>query len=444
MCGKKEEDNESGECSHQSSSIHEQQHGYHQQQLFLQQHQQQQQLHQQQFTCGPTDAYGGVGRGGGGGQVFPSDIMSPTPILPWSLPPVHAAFNPVQFSTVQNHHPGGSNTDHPFNLVLHTNPPPPLLPPTSSSSSYGALFNNRRASSYNHLQFSPSYDHHPSSSSSDQHHQHLRIISDQLIGSFHHHNNQPVSSHHLHHHHHHHPFGNSSIQAELGKMTAQEILDAKALAASKSHSEAERRRRERINNHLAKLRSLLPGTTKTDKASLLAEVIQHVKELKRQTSQIAEASAVPTENDELTVDNASDEDGKFIIKASLCCEDRFDLLPDLIKTLKALRLRTLKAEITTLGGRVKNVLFITGDDDHDHINEDDESKNISSHDHQQQQHSLSSIQEALKAVMERSTTTNTTLPGGGGDDSSSGSIKRQRTTTSSTTSNMNMLENRSL
>ncbi|RZC87514.1 hypothetical protein C5167_036054 [Papaver somniferum] len=422
MCGKKEED-ESGECSHQSS-IHEQ-HGYHQQQLFLQQ-QQQQQLHQQQFTCS-NDAYDGGGGRGGGGQVFPSDMISP--ILPWSLPPVHAAFNPVQFSTVQNHHPA----DHPLNLVSHTNPPPPL--PTSSASSYGALFNNRRASSYNHLHFAPSYDHHPSSSSSDQHHHHLRIISDQLIGSFHHHHNQPTSSsHHLH------PFGNSSIQAELGKMTAQEILDAKALAASKSHSEAERRRRERINNHLAKLRSLLPSTTKTDKASLLAEVIQHVKELKRQTSQIAEASPVPTENDELTVDNASDEDGRFIIKASLCCEDRSDLLPDLIKTLKALRLRTLKAEITTLGGRVKNVLFITGDDDHDH-NEDDDSHD---HHHQQQQHSLSSIQEALKAVMERSTTTNATLPGGGGDDSSSGTIKRQRTTTGSTTSNMNMLENRSL
>ncbi|CAN6851958.1 unnamed protein product [Brassica oleracea] len=55
------------------------------------------------------------------------------------------------------------------------------------------------------------------------------------------------------------PFG---LQAELGKMTAQEIMDAKALAASKSHSEAERRRRERINNHFAKLRSILPSTTK--------------------------------------------------------------------------------------------------------------------------------------------------------------------------------------
>lgn len=162
---------------------------------------------------------------------------------------------------------------------------------------------------------------------------------------------------------------------------------------------------------------MFPCLSQTDKASLLAEVIQHVKELKRQTTLIAETSPVPTEIDELTVDTA-DEDGKFVIKASLCCEDRPDLLPDLIKTLKALRLRTLKAEITTLGGRVKNVLFITGEED----------SSGDSNDHQQQlqeplQYSISSIEEALKAVMEKT----------GGDDSSSGSVKRQRT-------NINIIE----
>ena len=144
-------------------------------------------------------------------------------------------------------------------------------------------------------------------------------------------------------------------------------------------------------------------------------MIQHVKELKRQTSVIAETSPVPTETDELTVDDASsDEDGRFIIKASLCCEDRSDLLPDLIKTLKALRLRTLKAEITTLGGRVKNVLFITGDEDSSAgADDDDDEDNQETH-----QYCISSIQEALKAVIEKKSS----------EDSSSGSVKRQRTT----------------
>lgn len=134
---------------------------------------------------------------------------------------------------------------------------------------------------------------------------------------------------------------------------------------------------------------------------------------------IAETSPVPTEVDELTVDT-SDEDGKFVIKASLCCEDRSDLLPDLIKTLKDLRLRTLKAEITTLGGRVKNVLFITGEEDSDSSDEQNQNQ-------PQQQYCISSIQDALKAVMEKTN----------GDESSSGNVKRQRT-------NVNILEHRSI
>ncbi|PON87040.1 Basic helix-loop-helix transcription factor [Trema orientale] len=374
-CGKKLEDE--AECS---KTIENNIQGF--QEQFLLHHQIMHHHHQQDHHQITSDhhhhIYNGAGRSA---LIFPevSPLLHPT--AAWPLPPVHS-FNPAHFG------PNPVRDVHDPFLV----PPPP--PP---SSSYASLF-NRRGGGAPSLQFT--YDgthHHPSSD-------HLRILSD-TIGPV----VQPVSS----------PFG---LQAELGKMTAQEIMDAKALAASKSHSEAERRRRERINNHLAKLRSLLPSTTKTDKASLLAEVIQHVKELKRQTSLIAETSPVPTETDELTVDDASsDEDGRFVIKASLCCEDRSDLLPDLIKTLKALRLRTLKAEITTLGGRVKNVLFITGDEDSgggaDDDDEDDDNQDQQSHHHHQ--FCISSIQEALKAVIEKK----------GSEDSSSGSVKRQRTTT---------------
>lgn len=118
---------------------------------------------------------------------------------------------------------------------------------------------------------------------------------------------------------------------------------------------------------------------------------------------MAEESPLPTEADELTV-SSTDGDGKFMIKASLCCDDRSDLLPDLIKALKALHLKTLKAEITTLGGRMKSVLLITGEED---SNGSD--------------HSIDSIQEALKdAVMAKTASDNSS-------SFSSSNLKRQRT-----------------
>ncbi|WVZ92803.1 hypothetical protein U9M48_038841 [Paspalum notatum var. saurae] len=243
-----------------------------------------------------------------------------------------------------------------------------------------------------------------------------------------------------------------TLQAELGRMTAKEIMDAKALAASRSHSEAERRRRQRINSHLARLRSLLPNTTKTDKASLLAEVIEHVKELKRQTSAVlgaggaeeaeadGEAAAaprhhhhllLPTEADELAVDAAEDGEasGGIVVRASLCCEDRAGLIPDIARALAALRLRARRAEIATLGGRVRNVLLITADE------EGDEEEGRGDGDgcgggasFANRRHELvASIQEALRAVIDRKTaTSDTSSSSGGGGGGGSGGTKRQR------------------
>ncbi|OVA01782.1 ACT domain [Macleaya cordata] len=154
--------------------------------------------------------------------------------------------------------------------------------------------------------------------------------------------------------------------------------DSKALAACKSHSEAERRRRERINGHLATLRTLLPNTIKTDKASLLAEVVQHVKELKKVASEITAAKdgdgcrtewwPFPRETDELTLgyceQQADDEllssssSSSLLIRVSLSCDDRPDLMADLTQALRSVGAKVVKAEIATVGGRTKSVLVI--------------------------------------------------------------------------------------
>ncbi|KAL2501916.1 transcription factor bHLH [Forsythia ovata] len=142
--------------------------------------------------------------------------------------------------------------------------------------------------------------------------------------------------------------------------------EARALTASENHKEAERKRRERINSHLDRLRTLLLCNSKTDKASLLAKVVQRVRELKQQTSEIMQFDQTfPSETDEITViqNEYNSADGKSLIKASLCCEDRIDLLPDLIEILKSLPLSPLKAEIVTLGGRIRNVIVLAGERD---------------------------------------------------------------------------------
>jgi hypothetical protein len=178
-------------------------------------------------------------------------------------------------------------------------------------------------------------------------------------------------------------YGNNNNSEGSSDLTGARDED-KAVAALRNHKEAEKRRRERINSHLDKLRTLLPCNSKTDKASLLAKVVQRVKELKQQTLEITEMETFPSESDEISVLSSEYlSDGRLIFKASFCCEDRSDLLSDLIEILKSLHLKTLRAEMATLGGRVKNVLIVVAEKDHTI-------------------ESVHFLQNALKSLLERS------------------------------------------
>lgn len=165
------------------------------------------------------------------------------------------------------------------------------------------------------------------------------------------------------------------IEKKLGFMS-----DEKALAALKSHSEAERRRRERINSHLDTLRGLVPCTDKMDKATLLAEVVRQVKQLKINATQASLGLLIPEDIDEVRIEKVDQAavNGVLTFHASFCCKHRPELLTDVRQALTDLKVNIERAELSTLGDHVKIVF------------------DFNSHEDQ-----LNSVREALTSVIEK-------------------------------------------
>ncbi|KAB5512686.1 hypothetical protein DKX38_029714 [Salix brachista] len=163
------------------------------------------------------------------------------------------------------------------------------------------------------------------------------------------------------------------------RMERKVVSAERSIAALKNHSEAEKKRRARINAHLDTLRSLVPGTSKLmgllhwiaellvnlnsqmDKASLLAEAITHLKELKIQATEASEGLLMPLDIDELRVEQEEGglHGGPYVITASICCDCKPGVLSDLRQELDALHLIIMRAEIATLEGRMKNVFVMS-------------------------------------------------------------------------------------
>ncbi|CAL9087678.1 unnamed protein product [Musa acuminata var. zebrina] len=129
--------------------------------------------------------------------------------------------------------------------------------------------------------------------------------------------------------------------------------------AVRSHSEAERRRRQRINGHLATLRSLLPAATRLDKAALLGEVVRQVRELRVRVEEVA--VMVPGEGDEVGVEEEEEGGGGGggrgrVVRAWVCCADRPGLMGELSRAVRSVRARAVRAEMVTVGGRTRSLL----------------------------------------------------------------------------------------
>ncbi|XWS23980.1 hypothetical protein CRYUN_Cryun28dG0062000 [Craigia yunnanensis] len=172
---------------------------------------------------------------------------------------------------------------------------------------------------------------------------------------------------------------NRLVNLREGDDSMKTFSERKSMEACKSHKEAERRRRQRINGHFSTLRSLLPNTTKTDKASLLAEVVHHVRELKKQVEDVGrrdggcsnsqrselESWPFPGECDEATLSFC--EEGRELLKATVCCEDRPGLIGDLSRVIMSVQAKVVRAEMTTVGGRTKSVVVMQWSGDEEEI-----------------------------------------------------------------------------
>lgn len=86
-----------------------------------------------------------------------------------------------------------------------------------------------------------------------------------------------------------------------------------------------------------------------DKATLLGEVVRHVRDLHGMTNDVA--VVVPTEVDEVHVE---EEGGR--VRAWVCCSDRPGLMGELNRAVGSVHARAVRAEISTVGGRTRSAL----------------------------------------------------------------------------------------
>ncbi|CAM0957580.1 unnamed protein product [Alopecurus aequalis] len=154
-----------------------------------------------------------------------------------------------------------------------------------------------------------------------------------------------------------------TAEPEMSSSSGRSVTEARSL---KVHSEAERRRRERINGHLAMLRRMIPDANQMDKATLLGSVVNQVKYLKRKATETTTQAPtpIPPEANEITVRcyTVAGDDQTTYIHATVSCDDRPGLFAGLAGAVRGLRLRAVRAELASLGGRAHHVFLLCKED----------------------------------------------------------------------------------
>ncbi|XP_041000649.1 transcription factor bHLH131-like, partial [Juglans microcarpa x Juglans regia] len=137
---------------------------------------------------------------------------------------------------------------------------------------------------------------------------------------------------------------------------------------AKKHGEAERRRRRRINDQYHTLHKILPSLIKVrntnyDKATVLAETVRQVTELRKTASDLEAVCdgsnkdcMFPCEADKLTLEHCDDDWEAVMVMFS--CEDRPGLMSAMERALRSVQ--GVTSEMVTVGGRTKSVLWVQG------------------------------------------------------------------------------------
>nr|AKN09617.1 basic helix-loop-helix transcription factor [Salvia miltiorrhiza] len=77
-----------------------------------------------------------------------------------------------------------------------------------------------------------------------------------------------------------------AVEAAVGETVAKARCSTKRTRAAEVHNLSEKRRRSRINEKMKALQNLIPNSNKTDKASMLDEAIEYLKQLQLQVQML--------------------------------------------------------------------------------------------------------------------------------------------------------------